>query len=165
VRCLEAGTSTFGPLFEHPTTDYDFLIELDPRAVSRYWQGLHAAPSVWNPSGYANLADGGEDGEAVRVAFNPAELYFRDLQTVYGDTMELFYDVHGGTTIGGVWNPSVAGTERHAWRVFLGFSSLPVASGAQQKKEKPSVTFNAEGVLVEIERMGEGLVTKITVRE
>jgi len=133
-------------------------------AVTRYWQGMRASPSVWNPSGYANLANGTDDGP-VRVAFNPAEQFFRDLQTVYGDTMELFYDVYGGTTIGGVWNPSVVGNERHGWRVFLGFTSLPLASSTQQKKEKPSVTFNAAGVLAEIERIGEGLVTKITVRE
>ena len=32
-------------------------------------------------------------------------------------------------------------------------------------QKKPSVTFNMQGVLAEIERMGEGLVTKITTRQ
>ncbi|KAF8513050.1 Nrap protein [Gautieria morchelliformis] len=161
VLYLVEGAQTFKPLFEPHTSGYDFLIELDLYAVSRYWQSMRATPSVWNPAGYVNIASSADDGSPVRVDFNPAEMFFQDLQTAYGDVMELFYDVYGGTTIGGVWNPSVVRSEQHPWGVLLGFSSLPLA---QQKKQKPGVSFNAEGVLSEIRRIGQGIVKSITTR-
>ena len=81
IRYLSVSTPNLEiqPIFRHPTVDYNFLIELDPLAVSRYWQSLSAPSSMWNPAQYANLAHDANDG-LVRVAFNPAEMFFRDLQ-------------------------------------------------------------------------------------
>ena len=110
---------------------------MNSQAVTRYWQNIHAPPALPD-NHYVNLIQrtpnvSSVDPASVRVGFNPAELYFHDLQKVYVDTLELFYDTYGGTTIGGVWNPAiVAGDEfdekTHAWRVMLGFSSVPVGT-------------------------------------
>ncbi|KIJ40341.1 hypothetical protein M422DRAFT_68604 [Sphaerobolus stellatus SS14] len=168
MDAIEGGTGSYKPFFIHPRGDYDFLIELDPLAVTRYWQNIHASV-VPETQRYVNLIQRGSvnassiNPASVRVGFNPAELYFRDLQKVYGDSVEFFYDTYGGTTIGGVWNPSIVAEER-PWRVRLGFSSVPEV-GDKKSKSKPTetVSFNVPGVLGEIKRMGEGLVKKIVV--
>ncbi|KAF8573710.1 hypothetical protein K439DRAFT_932497 [Ramaria rubella] len=180
VVCLEEGTLSVLPLFQHPTSDYDFLITLHPHAVSTVHQALNP-PTSTSSGSYANnplnLNTLTDETPFPRVGFNPALLFFRDLQRIYADTLELFYDIHGGTTIGGVWDPRVAG-QQHGWRVFLGFSSVPASEesatikdkekgtgkGARKGKSVPEVVFNAEGVLAEIARIGEGIVKSITTR-
>jgi len=88
-------------------------------------------------------------------------LFFRDLQRIYGDSMILFYDPLGGANIGGVWNPQMR--QKNNFKVFLGFSSLP-GWGEGKDSKKPVVTINEEAILVEIERMGQGLVKSISKR-
>lgn len=55
--------------------------------------------------------------------------------------MELFYDIYGGTMIGGVWNPLLKSAEQQPWRVFLRFSSLPLGQGVQLKVTTFRYTF------------------------
>ncbi|KAF8528430.1 Nrap protein [Hysterangium stoloniferum] len=166
LSCLEVFVPTFKCLFVHPKDGYDINIELDPLAVSRYWQGIGASQKVWNPSEYVNLASTMEVNNVdIRVAFDPAEMLVRDLERVYGDTIEFFYDIYGGTTIGGVWNPAVLGNEEgYPWRVLLGFSSTPLDAVVRNKKTISNVVLNIQGVLAEIARMGEGIVKKIRLK-
>lgn len=59
------------------------MLHLNADAVTRYWEGIHPSPSMWT-SGYANLDlhDIGKPN-SVRVGFNPAEAFFRDLQVCH----------------------------------------------------------------------------------
>ena len=84
--------------------------------------------------------------------------------------MLFFHDADGGKVIAGLWNPRVLG--RKAWRVRLGYSSMPVEADDEDREgteghgdgeEKGVVVMNQSGILAEIAMMGEGLVERIEV--
>lgn len=86
-------------------------------------------------------------------------------QHTYSGTLEFFYDIHGGTTIGALWEPSLS--SKRPFRVLAGFSSRPDDTpSAPKSKAKPNeqVVLNRDSVLAEIERLGEGLVKSIVVQ-
>lgn len=130
-------------LFQHPTEDYDFVAELDPSVLPRYYQNVGASPSGWaSKAKYANSALASSVAP-VLPGFDPAATLFADLrvsylspcsidghlischQSVYQDTALLFYDVLGGSSIGGVWQPMLK-TPR-PFRVLGGYSSIPAS--------------------------------------
>lgn len=78
------------------------------------------------------------------------------LQRLYGDSFKLFYDENGGTSIAGLWNPSLS-TER-PYKVALGFSSQPVRTEEHAKAK--AVQLNREAVLAEIQRLGKDLILR-----
>ena len=49
-----------------------------------------------------------------------------EIQRLYGDSVIVFYDTHGGSVVGLVWNPTKS-TPR-ALKPFLGYSSAPAPS-------------------------------------
>lgn len=68
-------------LFKTPTADYDVLIHLHPALLARYAQAVEPDTDMWESKlRYRNLADPGVFGAEVRVGFDPAEQYARDLQ-------------------------------------------------------------------------------------
>jgi U3 small nucleolar RNA-associated protein 22 len=79
--------------------------------------------------------------------------------------LEFFFDVHGGSTIGALWEPSL--TSERAFRVLAGFSSQPIQVETPGTKSKTSdqIVLNRAAVLAEIERLGAGLVKTIVVRK
>ncbi|KAH9476209.1 Nucleolar protein 6 [Psilocybe cubensis] len=169
---LESGQLDIRGMFIHPTDDYDFVLCLDPGVIPRYVHNVGVDVEVLLGRGgkYANRTRE-EEEESVRVmpGFDPARMYFDDLQRIYMDTCKLFYDPLGGTQIGGVWDPTVR--EPRAFRVLGGFSCAPVkrastedASKSKSKeKDKNLVVLNQDSVLAEMERMGTGMVKKIVV--
>jgi hypothetical protein len=65
-------------LFVHPLSDYDFVIRLDPKVLSRFGENITADSSVCTVSrGFANYR--GEDMELL-VEFDVAAEYLADLQ-------------------------------------------------------------------------------------
>jgi len=99
---------------------------------------------------------------------DPANLFFRDLQRIYGDVCIFFFDPLGGEKIAGIWNPAVL--KPTPFKVLLGYSSKPevpskvngAANGAE--KTKPLVTLNKEAVLNEIAALGNGLIQTVTTK-
>ncbi|TDL20253.1 Nrap protein [Rickenella mellea] len=169
LKALEREYYDVKTLFIHPTEDYDFLIRLVPTAVHRYYQNVNVDPSVWAGNRkYANLPAETEldTNKTVRVNFDPAKMYFEDLQRVYNGTAVFFYDPLGGTVIGGVWDPSLK--EARLFRVLCGYSSIPerqITPEAKSKnKTKDMIVLGEAAILAEIRRMGEGLVASIVVR-
>jgi U3 small nucleolar RNA-associated protein 22 len=71
-------------MFAHPTTDYDFIIYLKPSVVTRYTQNLFANPAVWGSgTKYANIrseSSASVYGDAIRLDFDPVDLFIRELQ-------------------------------------------------------------------------------------
>nr|VWO97778.1 Ubiquitin-conjugating enzyme E2 2 [Ganoderma boninense] len=75
-------------LFHHPTEDYDFIAELDPGVLSRYYQNISANPSAWSSKAkYANIAPASA-AAPVLPGFDPAAALFADLQ---GETALVWY--------------------------------------------------------------------------
>ncbi|KAG8796957.1 hypothetical protein FRC17_007898 [Serendipita sp. 399] len=107
-------------LFNHPLTDYDFIIHLDPNVLPRYSQNAFADESVWTGKMRPiNLQTGVT--EEVMLDYDPARDFVDDLQRAYGDTMLFFYDRMGGTVIAGLWNPLLR--QPKPFRALLGYSS------------------------------------------
>ncbi|KAF8320436.1 Nrap protein [Clavulina sp. PMI_390] len=165
-QSILSGSLNARTMFQHPTGDYDFIIHLRPEVVTNYPWGIGANPKVWGGGKkYTNLAEAVAPhiyGSAIRLGFNPTATFVREIQRIYGDSVVWFYDSLGGTSIGGVWNPSLK-TPR-PFRVLLGFSSKPVqAREEKSSSKKMSVLVNESGILAEIERLGSGLIQKIEV--
>ena len=67
-------------MFIHPTDDYDFVIQLDPRALTRHHHNVAADQSFLSQQGkYANQQQW-EVNADVLPGFDPARLLFSDLQ-------------------------------------------------------------------------------------
>lgn len=67
-------------MFIHPTDDYDFIIQLDPMALTRYHHNVAADHSFLSKQGkYANKQQW-EVNADVLPGFDPARLLFSDLQ-------------------------------------------------------------------------------------
>ncbi|CAB5091673.1 uncharacterized protein OCT59_010412 [Rhizophagus irregularis] len=121
------------------------------------------------------------------IGFDPVECYVNELKKIYSDTALFFYDKYGGSFIGLVWNP--INFIPKPWKVNTGFSSCPVGlipSGERNKvlankddskiqriqndKKKKNddsrmVIINTKAIILEIERLGNGLVEKIELKK
>lgn len=101
---------------------------------------------------------------------------------MYSDTLKFFFDIYGGHRIGAVWLLSVSGIR--PFRALGGFSSMPATEvgssmcayirmrfnilqgkSSKEKDKRDTVSLNRQSILDEIERLGTGLIKKITVRE
>ncbi|KAJ7650617.1 Nrap protein [Roridomyces roridus] len=155
----EEGRFDVKSIFIHPTQDYDFVIGMNPAVLPRYAQNIDSSLAA---SKYANLAR--EDSTWIpRAGFDPARLLYDDLKRVYADTFKIFCDPFGGNRFGAVWDPTLK--QARPFRVLGGFSSMPVDKEKDKSKDKGLVILNEAGILGEIERMGSGIVSDITVRK
>lgn len=111
-------------------------------------------------------------GPDVRPGFDPIESFVADLERLYGDALLFFHDRHGGTVIGGIWNP-IKEQSRNL-KALLGYSTKPTGSEvslqygtgyAGAEWQSGLVAVNKAAVLAEIARLGEGLVERIQTRE
>ncbi|KAJ7116340.1 Nrap protein [Mycena epipterygia] len=156
---MEEGKLDVKAIFIHPTDDYDFLVRMDSVVLPRYAQNIDS--SLAASGRYANLPR--DDSTTVpRPGFDPARLLYDDLQRVYADTFKIFCDPFGGDRFGAVWDPTLK--QPRPFRVLGGFSSMPVKKEKEKEKDKGLVVLNEAGVLREIERLGSGLVSGITVQ-
>ncbi|KAF9475207.1 Nrap protein [Pholiota conissans] len=159
LQGIEQGQLNVQSIFIHPTDDYDILVKLDPSVLPRYFHNVNADTTLLTKRGkYANKTQGDET-VGLMPGFDPAQLLFNDLQRVYTDTLKLFYDPFGGDSIGAVWDPSLK--EARPFRVLGGFSSLPVKK--DKAKDKGMVVLNQSAIISELERLGYGLLKKITL--
>ncbi|KAJ1722214.1 U3 snoRNP protein [Coemansia erecta] len=188
-RCLISGdTSAELPqVFAPPLADYSFLLRLDRRAVCRRDEQPRdpARPSEALPQRaevFKNLAlqDADRDlrtgleldrsrpnpfGQPGLVDFDPVALYVRDLHQVYGSALMLFNDVYGGDVIAGLWTPEVAGPLQFAATCR---GNLRPARDDElvdgDKARRVAARFNAQAVVDEIVRLGDGLVADVVVQ-
>jgi len=161
LQTLERAQMDIKMMFLHPTDDYDFLVQLDPKVLPRYFHNIYSDNNLLLKRGkYANKLN--EKEIPVLPEFDPARLLFDDLQRIYSDTFKIFYDPFGGDRFGVVWDPSLK--EPRPFRVLGGFSSQPVKKANEKAKDKAFVNLNQDGIISEIERMGAGLIQKITIQ-
>ncbi|CAG8439197.1 12775_t:CDS:10, partial [Funneliformis mosseae] len=120
------------------------------------------------------------------IGFDPVECYINELEKIYSDTSSLlfFYDKYGGTFIGVVWNPT--NFIPKPWKVNIGFSSIPVDLISNEEREKVlvkkddpkkqptqngeknysnKVIINTKAIILEIERLGNGLVKRVEFKK
>lgn len=159
---LEMSTEDWQSLFRTPRADFDFVIHLKREIVRGYGRG-----ATGEKEKFKNLVlQEGMDIDSI--GFDPVQLYLEDLESAFGQNVLLFRDADGGKVIAGLWNPRALG--RRAWRVRLGYSSMPVAMEEEEQERgygenegKGVVVMNQAGILAEIAMLGEGLVERIEV--
>ena len=164
TKGLEMQDADWTSLFTTPVGDFDFLIHLKHKVVQSHGRGEEGR----GKERYKNLSL--QDGMDVdRIGFDPVQWYLEDLNNALGEGVLFFHDAHGGRVIAGLWHPRALG--RKAWRVRLGYSSMPVAvedeepggHGDGGEGDKGAVVMNQAGVLAEIAMLGEGLVERIEI--
>jgi len=162
LQGMEHGNLDIKTMFVHPTEDYDFLIQLDPAVLPRYFQNVMVDPGILiNASRYANLSMADAFSTQIRPGFDPAQLLFDDIKRIYADTLKLFHDPFGGDRFGAIWDFSLKNPR--PFRVLGGFSSIPNQKVNDKAKDKTGlVELNKSTVFSEIERLGRGLVKDIT---
>ncbi|ETS59915.1 hypothetical protein PaG_05887 [Moesziomyces aphidis] len=169
VSLLESATSlgredlmaVFTPSTEH----YDFVIALKRNVLPRYSENVHADPSVWGSKRTKYVNDAGASlppvesvlGATPKPGFDSAEAFLALLRGLYSDSFRLYHDCHGGSLIGGLFNPSLE--RERDFKVGLGFSSQPTTTD-----RKAQVKLNRAAIMAEIERLGEGLVERVELR-
>ncbi|KAK0196651.1 Nrap protein [Armillaria mellea] len=159
LKCVERGTDSIQPMFNHPTGDYDFVVRLDPTVLPRYHQNIRPDLSLLSrkQGKYSNIQpEDADTATVVRPGYDPARAFIRDLKKIYADTFKIFYDPYGGDSFGGVWDATLV-KEPRPFRVMGGFSSAP-----QTIKDEKSKKNKAKDLV--IERLGGGIVKSITTR-
>jgi len=111
------------------------------------------------------VSDGKMDGKSKYRNFQPfssssiqagldvGREFVQVLESLYLDSMRLYFDHLGGAVIGGLFNPSLG--KPRSFRVGLGFNSKPV-----DEKTK-DVVLNEKDIIAEIERLGSGIVDRV----
>ncbi|EXJ59908.1 hypothetical protein A1O7_04055 [Cladophialophora yegresii CBS 114405] len=168
-KWLEDETSWKG-LFVGKLADYDFVIHLKSSAVTmggtgRKKTGSAALEGMDAANGEFKNLQIAQSLDVNSIGHNAVELYLRDLNHAFGSSALFFYDSNGGKVIAGLWRPSVLG--RKAWRVRLGWSSVPLPAVAEEDGDEPKdiCVFNKEAVVAEMVMLGEGLVKEVKVKE
>ncbi|KAF1810576.1 Nrap protein [Eremomyces bilateralis CBS 781.70] len=149
----EEGLMSLGTLFDSGVEDFDFVVELDAKAIAR------ARNPHEENARFKNLA-GGKAKDAM-AGFEPVKWFVQDLERLYGDIMVLFWDSDGGNKIAGLWNPSA---ERRPWKVKIGYSTMPIEAGQDPKEGgdgKFTALINKRAILGEIARLGGDMVSKV----
>ncbi|RXK39464.1 hypothetical protein M231_03297 [Tremella mesenterica] len=142
-------------LFTTPLDQYDFLIHLKPSLVPTYAQAVRCEEEQWETSSskFRNApVIQGVYGSELRLGFDPMSEFVKDIQRLYGDTLLVFHDPHGGTVIACVWNPIKE--QPRSLKPLLGYSTKPIVSSTL-------VTINKEAIIAEISRLGQGLIERI----
>ena len=93
------------------------------------------------------------------VGYEPVQWFVEELQRVYGASVMFFYDKSAKDVVAGVWSPHV---EERAWKVGLGFSSVPMEK--EGEGGGAVVAINKTGILNDIGRLGGDMIARIDVK-
>ncbi|KAL8705543.1 MAG: hypothetical protein Q9201_001360 [Fulgogasparrea decipioides] len=131
-------------LFVPSLSEYDFVVHLKPEY------------SVGNTkkSPFKNLQVNGES-DPFAALHNPLQLFFDELENLYGDNIIFFYNVSAPSVVAGLWNPQ---TGPRNWKVNLDYSTMPLP---RREGAKPHIIINKEATLHDIARLGGDMATRI----
>ncbi|PLW16636.1 hypothetical protein PCANC_10416 [Puccinia coronata f. sp. avenae] len=152
------------PIFKSPLKHFDFHLLLDLRCSTR----LHQAIDRVNPDSVSALP---KPLSRPQIDDDPVLEFFKQLQVIYGDSIEFFYDVYGGPLIGGVVDRRIldrgGGTSSgsvepdHSGEKKGNSKKKGRPSGTNEAR-KPKVVFDLDACLAHISaQIGAGLVAKV----
>ncbi|KAK7193212.1 nrap protein [Paraphaeosphaeria sporulosa] len=142
-------------LFMPQLQDFDFVIHI----VSKYTQARKKKRTE-EPK-FKNIEM--QQSTSLNKPAPLPQLFAEDLQSIYGDAILWFWDNESMTSIGGLWNPTIAA--QRTFKVKPGWNSVPVKGKETKEKEGKGVDIvaNKEAVYNEIKRLGGQLISKIEV--
>ena len=147
----------FKSLFNHSTSDYDFIIHLDQKVLGRTREPLAR-------SSFKNITLASTEVRK-QVNFDPVQLFVQELGHEHGESMVLFYNPVNPSFIAGLWT---AKSVPRSLKPNLAFSTMP--SQLLEKREKPpgengyKITINHPAALGDIARLGGDMVLQIETR-
>ncbi|KAK3073275.1 U3 snoRNP protein [Teratosphaeriaceae sp. CCFEE 6253] len=140
-------------LFSSALSDYDFVLHLDPHAVS--------GSKKWAGDAFKNIELDGWNDESM-IGFDAAQLLLEELESLYGSAILFLSGGHRRPVIAGLWSPQTAA---RAWKMNLAYSTKPkTVRGKEGEEEGVRAEINKEGILAEIARIGGSLVQRVQVR-
>lgn len=154
-------------LFLPSSSHFDFVIHLEPSVVNRYLDYIAFDEDLLEQS-LCRVTQGKAEAKSkyrnfslpsfstVQSGLNIGKEFVELLDSLFLDTMRLYYDPIGGIIIGGLFNPSL--NKARPFRVGLGFNSKPVDDKSKD------VILNQKAVLAEVERLGKGIIERIEWR-
>lgn len=175
AACALLETGSFLPsmnvkaVFVPDLSHFDFVMELEPAAVTRYIDSLGFDAKALDASErrqgqkasmYRNFVDLSQR-EGFLANLDSGSEWVHLIESLYLDSLRLYYDRFGGCLVGGMFNPTLS-TKQRAFRVGLGFNSIPssvVGSGTAKE-----VTLNRIAIVEELQRVGKGFVRKVTLQ-
>ena len=136
-------------LFATSLTDYDFVLHISPKfmAGKQKQAGLKQKfknLEVQSATSYES------------VGFQSVQLYLKELNELYGDSIVFFHDKSSGSVIAGLWNPQAS--QGRSFKVNLGYASKLAGKG-----EEEQVTLDRTSILSEVLRLGGDLISRIEV--
>ncbi|CAG8433493.1 6277_t:CDS:10 [Diversispora eburnea] len=154
-----------GLMFVATTSGIIWGLEKPNKVVSRRIQDLAKASITFI------------DDNNILIGFDPVVCYLKELRSLYSNIALFFHDKYGGTVIGIVWKPSYLFPT--PWKVNLGYSSklwIPQMDGNLDEDDKwlaefyydsghCMMTLDTKATVMEMERLGEGLVIGIDFRK
>lgn len=155
-RMGRMGEDEVGRLFESGVGEFDFVISLQGKQEGRKRRA--------GKTGFKNLELSIPDDAELIGCEDPAEMFLRDLEHVYGDAVVFF---PGDGVIAGLWCPGVV-QEGKKWRVGVAYSTIPIVSDGdgEGRGEEAVVTMaNRTAMLAEMARLGGDLVARVEISE
>ena len=137
-------------LFIPSTTDYDFVVYLNPAFTS------NRLKSKQQKHVFKNLQIHQVELQSDMTT-NLINLFIKELRTLYEGHVLFFHNEHDGTFVGGLWNPQ---TGPRAWRTHMAYSAIPLID-----EEDECIFLNRTATLHDIAKLGGDLVSKIEVKE
>lgn len=135
--------------------EYDFILHLNPTFLARADERI---PGTVRPKHAAGI-----DESALKI--DGGRVLTRVLRETFEPRALFFYDVCGGSAIGGLWAP----TEPR--RIEPGFNCLVLPSEAKPSAEEKGeeegdgrVVLNRDAMVCEIERLAGPMVSRIERR-
>ncbi|KAK3618778.1 U3 snoRNP protein [Elasticomyces elasticus] len=143
-------------LFVSPLEDYDFVLHLDHSLSSGGKKRRGAA----NGTTFKNIELAAQDDDSM-IGFDAAQLFFTELESLYGSSILFFSGGSERHAIGGLWSPQTA---PRAWKMNLAYSTIPRKVRVTEKEENVRAEVNKQSILAEIVRLGGGLIERVDVR-
>eukprot|EP00040_Diaphanoeca_grandis_P016705 m.86493 g.86493 ORF g.86493 m.86493 type:complete len:1260 (-) comp25975_c0_seq1:66-3845(-) len=151
-------------IFRTPLDTFDVVLHLKPLAVATVWQklGEDAKKHVSNDLKYKNLTlhlVSKKDSAAPRVGFNAAESLLRDLRKAYGHVATFYYDEHGGTSVGVVWER--AAVVAHPFKAKFSREARLVTG---QAEDGVQIKLNVDAIIEDLQQIGRGVISHAEIK-
>ncbi|KHJ31757.1 putative pre-rrna processing protein utp22 [Erysiphe necator] len=140
-------------LFTTSLIEYDFVIYLSDKYTSNYQKGKSSKVTLKN-------LDLQSEKILKKVGYHPIQLYLKELETLYSNTIIFFHEMLTGSLIAGLWDPQFL--QPRSFKVNLSYSTC-----VRENNEEPGaeVVINQASILAEIARLGGDLVSKIVTQK
>ncbi|XP_071450181.1 nucleolar protein 6 [Hetaerina americana] len=146
----------FKQIFRPPLAPYDLVLHLHPQMVPRLKEAVDPVFAKKKDEGNRPLVSTVFlEGALPPVAFDPVQLFLKELEESYSDFALFFYDCYGGNFIGVLWKPT-AFEEKDV--------KVSHFNGRKLSLQKSKLILNLDAIIEDFYILGKGLVLNISMK-